>query len=74
MKPPALILYWEYPRATSTKISGWRGGWMEATDLEASHPPLTWTPHFPLNVIPPKKKWKRNGSLKNISGILPWFL
>ena len=47
---------------------------MEATDLEASHPPLTWTPHFPLNVIPPKKKWKRNGSLKNISGILPWFL
>ena len=34
---------------------------MEATDLEASHPPLTWTPDFPLNVIPPKKveeKWQ----------------
>ena len=28
---------------------------MEATDLEASHPPLNWSLHFPLNVIPTKK-------------------
>ena len=34
LKPPALILYWEEPRARSTRISGWR--WIQATDLEAS--------------------------------------